>query len=74
MKRLFKFLLFAGIVTAVVVYVTNASRKRATGTQAPENSPWAPPTLEPSETYEPEPVASTNGAVPAGEPAVAPAE
>ena len=68
MKRLFKFLLFAGIVTAVVVYVTNASRKRATGTQPGEPSSWAPPTVQPAEEethYEP--AHGTNGVSPAVE-------
>jgi tetratricopeptide (TPR) repeat protein len=59
MKGILKFLLIAGVITAVIVVVTNKTRRRAT---APVGAPtgWEPPTVTPTAPApaEPEPEVS----------------
>lgn len=52
MKALLKWLVIAGVITAVIVFVTNKSRRRATAPAEPWPK-WEPPTVSPPET-EPE--------------------
>ncbi len=46
MKKLFKLMLFLGLVAGAVVVVTTASRKRATGPRFIKPTPWNPPVVD----------------------------